>query len=114
VILDLRFTITLVKRRLVVNVQKGLRMRGFRGKLFVRQKLVPTGSPIRRHPARRSGGRDLRTTDIDFLPLINADKIYFYRICNITHETVNHAAATAVVEYSPSVGGGRNRFYLRL
>jgi hypothetical protein len=44
--------------------QKGLRMRGFRGKLFVRQKLVPTGSPIRRHPARRNDGRDLRTTDI--------------------------------------------------
>ena len=44
--------------------QKGLRMRGFRGKLFVRQKLVPTGSPVRRHPARRSDGRDLRTTYI--------------------------------------------------
>jgi hypothetical protein len=44
--------------------QKGLHMRGFRGKLLVRQKLVPTGSPIRRHPARRSDGRDLRTTDI--------------------------------------------------
>ena len=34
----------------------------------------------------------------DFLPLINADKIYFYRICNITHETVNHAAAMATAE----------------
>ena len=39
----------------------------------------------------------------DFLPLINADKIYLYRICNITHETVNHAAAAAVVLYSPPV-----------
>jgi hypothetical protein len=39
----------------------------------------------------------------DFLPLINADKIYFYLICNITHETVNHAAASAVVVYSPPV-----------
>ena len=39
--------------------QKGLRMRGFRWILFVRQKLVPIGSPIRRHPARRSDGRDL-------------------------------------------------------
>jgi hypothetical protein len=38
---------------------------------------------------------------MDFLPLINADKFYFYRICNITHETVNHAAAAAV--YSPPV-----------
>jgi hypothetical protein len=36
--------------------QKSLRMRGFLGKLFVRQKLVPTGSPIRRHPARRIDG----------------------------------------------------------
>jgi hypothetical protein len=44
--------------------QKGLRMRGFRGKLFVRQKPVPTGSPILRQPARGSDGRDLRTTDI--------------------------------------------------
>ena len=34
----------------------------------------------------------------DFLPLINTDKIYFYRICNITHETVNHAAAMATAE----------------
>jgi hypothetical protein len=39
----------------------------------------------------------------DFLPLINADKIYFYRICNITHETVNNATAAAVVVYSPPV-----------
>ena len=39
----------------------------------------------------------------DFLPLINPDKIYFYRICNITHETVNHASAAAVVVYSPPV-----------
>ena len=48
----------------------------------------------------------------DFLPLINTDKIYFYRISNITHETVNHAAATAEAEcaavavmvvYSPPV-----------
>jgi hypothetical protein len=39
----------------------------------------------------------------DFLPLINADKIYFYLICNFTHETVNHAAASAVVVYSPHV-----------
>jgi hypothetical protein len=31
----------------------------------------------------------------DFLPLINADKIYFYRICNITQQTVVHAAAAA-------------------
>ena len=34
----------------------------------------------------------------DFLPLINTDKIYFYRISNITHETVNHAAAMATAE----------------
>ena len=34
----------------------------------------------------------------DFLPLINADKIYFYRICNITQETVIHAAAAVVAE----------------
>jgi hypothetical protein len=41
----------------------------------------------------------------DFLPLINADEISFYRICNITHETVNHAVAecAAVVVYSPPV-----------
>ena len=44
--------------------QKGLRMRGFRAKLLVRQKLVPTGSPIRWYPARRIDGRDLWTTDI--------------------------------------------------
>jgi hypothetical protein len=37
---------------------------------------------------------------------VRNSKIYFYRICNITHETVNHAAAVAVVEYSPYVGGG--------
>ena len=35
-------------------------MRGFRGKLFVCQKLISTGYPIRRHPARRSDGRCLR------------------------------------------------------
>ena len=44
--------------------QKVLRMRVFRGKLFVRQKFATTGSPICRHPARRSDGRDLRTTEI--------------------------------------------------
>ena len=56
----------------------------------------------------------------DSLPLINADKIYFYRICNITHETENHAAeaecaaaaaAAAGAVYSPHMAATAQRVF---
>jgi hypothetical protein len=42
----------------------------------------------------------------DFLPLINADKIYFYRICNITHETKKSRIGGSGGGIFPSCGGG--------
>jgi hypothetical protein len=40
----------------------------------------------------------------DSLPLINADKIYFYRTCNITHETENHAAEAECAAAAAAAG----------